>query len=64
MKKNAVARMTAPKETAGTRFRKLNILPRFLCLLLALVVWLAVVNIKDKQTSDDKNGVTASEQSE
>ena len=61
MKKNAIARMTAPKETVGSRFRNLHIFPRFLCLLLALVIWLAVINLRDEKNEGDTAGVTASD---
>ncbi|MBO5295319.1 MAG: hypothetical protein J6B71_08780 [Clostridia bacterium] len=61
MKKNAIARMTAPKETVGSRFRNLHILPRFLCLLLALVLWLAVVHLKNETADGDTAETTASD---
>lgn len=44
MKKNVIGNMTAPKGSKRSLFRRLNILPRILCLLLALLIWLAVIN--------------------
>ena len=44
MKKNIVGHMMKPKESAGSFFRSLNILPRLICLLLALAIWLLIVN--------------------
>ncbi|MBQ9806657.1 MAG: hypothetical protein IJW49_09160 [Clostridia bacterium] len=45
MKKNAIGHMDVQKETVGSRFRRWHILPRFICLLLALVIWLIVVQV-------------------
>ena len=30
-----------------TKLKKLDLLPRLLCILLALIVWLLVVNVQD-----------------
>ena len=64
MKKNAIARMTSPKETVGSRFRKLNILPRLICLLLSMVIWLAVTNLKMSEKDDNARSATASDTAE
>ena len=53
MKKNIVGHMTAPRETKTSFFRRLDILPRILCLLLALLIWLFVVNVSDEDAKDD-----------
>ena len=42
MKKNAIVHMSAKKETVGSWFRRWHILPRLICLLLALIIWLTV----------------------
>ena len=47
MKKNVVGHMIAQKESVGKRIRRLGIFPFIVCLLLALVVWLAVYEVKD-----------------
>lgn len=62
MKKNALARMASPTESVGSRFRKLNILPKLLCLLLALIIWLAVVNLNNTQSQEGEQGAPATEQ--
>ena len=45
MKKNVIAHMTAPKEMRKSFWRKLDLFPRILCLVLALLIWLFVVNV-------------------
>ena len=45
MKKNAIGHMEAKKETVGSWFRRWHIFPRFICLLLALLIWLIVVQV-------------------
>ena len=52
MKKNIVGHMTAPRDTKQGFLRKLDLWPRILCLLLALVIWLAVVNVSDSNEED------------
>jgi len=64
MKKNALARMAEPAETVGSRFRKWNIVPKLLCLLLALVIWLAVVNLTNAQSQEGQQNAAVAEQSE
>ena len=44
MKKNIVGHMMMPKTSKKTFWERLDLLPRILCLLLALVIWLLVVN--------------------
>lgn len=44
MKKNMVAHILAPKEPTKGGRRRLDLLPRLLCLVLALVLWLIVWN--------------------
>ncbi len=45
MKKNIIGHMTAPKETAGKRFRRWDLVRKLLCLLLAFMIWLIIVNV-------------------
>ena len=47
MKKNAIGHMTAPKESMGRRIRRWDILPRLICLLLAVMFWLLIVNARE-----------------
>ncbi len=46
-KKNVIGHMTASKQFSKGWFRKLDLLPRFLCLLLAVVIWLCVAALVD-----------------
>lgn len=46
MKKNAIGHMMTPKETVKKRLRRWDILPRLLCLLLAMLLWLLIVNTR------------------
>ena len=52
MKKNAIGHMTAPKESVGRRIRRWDILPRLLCLLIAIVLWLVIVNVKNSRNDE------------
>lgn len=61
MKKNAIGHMVAPKETAGHRIRRWNIIPRLLCLLLALFLWLVIVNIKESRDVETDLGLPLTE---
>ncbi len=45
MKKNAIGHMMAAKEPVTTKIRNWDILPRLVCLLLAFLLWLVVVNV-------------------
>lgn len=45
--KNALGHMSLKKESAGNRVRKWRILPKLLCLIVAILVWLLVVNLAD-----------------
>lgn len=53
MKKNIVGHMTMPKESKMTKFKRLDLFPRLLCILLALLVWLLVVNVQDLKKDQD-----------
>ena len=52
MKKNIVGHMLAPKSTKRARWKKLDLIPRILCLILALIVWLLVANVTATKASD------------
>ena len=45
--KNALGHMSLKKESVGNRVRRWRILPKLLCLLVAVLVWLLVVNLAD-----------------
>ncbi len=44
-KKNVIGHMTVPKESVGGWFRRWGILPRFICLVVAVLLWLLVANL-------------------
>ena len=46
MKKNVVGHMMAAKEPVKARLRRWDLLPRLICVLLALVIWLVFANLK------------------
>ena len=59
MKKNAVGRVLMHRESVSKRIGSLHLLARFFCLLLALVIWLAIVNVNKlsedfEQSSDEQ----------
>ncbi len=54
-KKNIVGHMIAPRESVVSRFRRWQILPRFWCILLALLIWLVVVNTNELEKDRDRN---------
>lgn len=56
-KKKIVGHMMAPEESVVSRVRRWQILPRFWCLVLALLLWLVVVNINtaDKENESAQN---------
>jgi hypothetical protein len=43
--KNVIGHIVASKNAPQGWFRRLNILPRVLCLLAAILIWLLVVNM-------------------
>ena len=44
MKKNVIGHMMAERESFAAKLRRSRIFPKLICLLLALLIWLAVVN--------------------
>ena len=56
MKKNAVGHMTMRKESATSFLRRANVIPKLLCLLSALLIWLLIVNLMptDQSTGTDE----------
>lgn len=45
--KNALGHMSLKKESAGNRVRRWRILPKLFCLIVAILIWLLVVNLAD-----------------
>ncbi len=58
MKKNIVGHMTSPRENKKSLLRRLDLLPRFFCLLLALLIWLAVVNVYDDAKEENTHATS------
>ena len=54
MKKNVVGHMMAAKEPVAAKLRRWCILPRIICFLLALLIWLTVVNLETRY-EDEQN---------
>lgn len=48
MKKNVVGHMMAEKEPILAKIRRWNIIPKLLCLLLALLIWLLVFHFETR----------------
>lgn len=44
-KKNVMGHMTLPKEKRVSWFRRSALIPRLLCLLLAVLIWLIVSSV-------------------
>ena len=59
MKKNVVGHMTAPKEKSFWRW--LDLFPRILCLLMALVIWLFVVNVYEERSQEPSSNTESVE---
>ena len=56
MKKNAINRLAALGDAKSAK-RKLRILPKILCLLLAILIWLTAVNLTGRNWEDSgENG--------
>ncbi len=56
MKKNAVGHMVAAKEPITARVQRWNLFPKLLCLFLALLIWLVVVNFEKRDSHPSDNG--------
>ena len=57
-KKNVIGHMVAEKESSASWFRRLDLFSRLICLLLAVLIWLIVVNATDdgrSETQPDPN---------
>ena len=64
MKKNIVGHMMLRKETAANRFRRSRILPKLLCLLVAVAVWLLIVNLRNSDLGNGAEKAPAGQESE
>ena len=58
MKKNVLGHMQAQKEPAVSRISRWKLLQRAVCLLLALIIWLAVYAITDRKEAPAENGTS------
>lgn len=61
-KKNIIGHMAAPQESAGGRLRGMALLPRALCLLLAILIWLVVVQANTEAETGDGSGADSAAQ--
>lgn len=53
MKKNIVGITISQKAPKKSKWKRLDLIPRLLCLLLALIVWLLVVNFQGEAPRQD-----------
>lgn len=51
-KKNVIGHMTTANSFSKGWFRRLNLLPKFLCLVLAVLLWLCVTALVDSGKDD------------
>ena len=56
MKRNIIRDMTAPKGTKKTWAQRWDLVPRVLCLLLALLLWLVVEDVSSHSKADADAG--------
>ena len=52
MKNKKTGHMSAPKESFGTKLKNWKILPKLICLILALFLWLLITNLQADQKGD------------
>lgn len=46
-KKNVIGHMTVPKTPSNRWYRRFGLIPRLVCLLLAALIWLFIVNANE-----------------
>ena len=65
-KKNVIGHMAAEKESRMSSFRKLHLLSKLVCLLLAVLLWLIIVNVAEtgEQKLPDEPNLPFSEYAE
>ena len=62
MKKNIVGHMVAPREGTVKKIKSWGIFSKLLCLLLALAIWLLIVDVTKQDPHDGyQNSVSATE---
>lgn len=49
MKKKVAGHMSAPKETFATKLKHWKILPKIICFIMALFLWLLITNLQASQ---------------
>ncbi|MBQ9785265.1 MAG: hypothetical protein IJW29_07170 [Clostridia bacterium] len=64
MKKNVIGRVPLHKEPVRRRLSSWHIPARLLCLLLAVLIWLAIVNLNAISEEDEKDSKPKTEQAE
>jgi len=58
LKKNVIGHMEAPKKREGSWIRRWQIIPRLICLLLAFLIWLMVVQSVDSPKEVSNSNVS------
>ena len=63
-KKNVIGHMAVSKSREHRWDRRIGLIPRLICLLLAILIWLFVVNANEYLEENDKPAVPGSSQTE
>lgn len=50
MKKNIIGHMMMTKKPERSLWKRLDLVPKLLCILLALMIWLLAVNVPSDET--------------
>ena len=53
MKKKVTGHMSAPKESFGAKLKHWKILPKLICILMALFLWLLITNLQAAQGGEN-----------
>ena len=51
-KKNVIGHMVAEKEAPANRFLRFHPISKILCLLIAVLIWLLVVNVTESRNGE------------
>ena len=49
MKKKVTGHMSAPKKSFGAKLKHWRILPKLICIVMALFLWLLITNLQNAQ---------------
>ncbi len=63
-KKNVIGHMAVPKDRNHKWYRRFGVIPRLICLLLAVLLWLLVVNANEYLSQKGEPSVPGGAQTE